>query len=45
MKVNGVLDIFGGIILLAIVATVVLHPKVVSTLGTSFTGAIAAAKK
>lgn len=44
MKVNSVFDIFGGILLLAIIATVALHPKVVSTIGTSFTGAIAAAK-
>lgn len=44
MRINSVLDIFGAIILLAIVATVVAHPKVVSTVGTTFTGAIQAAK-
>lgn len=44
MKVNSVLDVFGGIILLAIIATLALHPKVVSTTAGAFTGAIAAAK-
>ena len=44
MKVNGILDIAGGIILLAIIATLALHPKVVSTVGTTFTSAITAAK-
>ena len=44
MKVNSVFDIFGGILLLAIIATLALHPKVVTSIGTTFTGAINAAK-
>lgn len=44
MKVNSVLDVFGGIILLAIIATLALHPKVVTSTVGGFTSAIAAAK-
>ena len=44
MKVNSVFDIAGGIILLAIIATLALHPKVVGSTAGAFTGAIKAAK-
>ena len=44
MRVNSILDIFGAIILLALVATVVKNPKIVTSVGTQFTSAIKAAK-
>ena len=44
MRVNNIFDIAGAIILLAIISTIALHPKVVSTIGTTFTGALKAAK-
>ena len=44
MRVDNIFDVAGAIILLAIISTIALHPKVVGTLGTTFTGAIKAAK-
>ena len=38
MKVNSILDVFGGIILLAALATVAAKPQFIGTIGSSFTG-------
>ena len=44
MKVKSILDIFGAIILLAAIATVVKNPGVVGTIGTQFNNALKTAK-
>lgn len=45
MRTNSVLDIFGGIILLAIIAVVATHPKIVTDVTGGFVNAINAARK
>lgn len=44
MKVNSVLDIFGALILLSAIALIVRNPKIVTDVGTTFTGALKVAK-
>lgn len=44
MKSGSILDIAGGIILLAIISTVALHPKIVTDVTGGFVNAIKAAK-
>jgi hypothetical protein len=45
MKSGSVLDIAGGIILLAIIAVVATHPKIVTDVTGGFVNAINAARK
>jgi len=44
MRVNSVLDLGGAIVLLAIIATVALHPKIVTDVTGGFVNSIKAAK-
>ncbi|MSX11148.1 MAG: hypothetical protein F2811_01225 [Actinobacteria bacterium] len=44
MKINGVLDIFSALILLAAISLVVSKPQIVSTVGSSFNTALKTAK-
>ena len=44
MKVNSVLDIFGAIILLSLVALVVRNPQIVNAVGGQFNQALRTAK-
>lgn len=44
MKINGVLDIFSALILLAAISLVVAKPQIVSTVGSSFNTALKTAK-
>lgn len=45
MRVNSVIDVAGAIILLAIIAVVATHPKIVTDVTGGFVGAINAARK
>lgn len=45
MKVNSVIDVAGAIILLAIIAVVATHPKIVTDVTGGFVSAINAARK
>lgn len=45
MKVNSIFDVAGGIILLAIIAVVATHPKIVTDVTGGFVNAINAARK
>jgi hypothetical protein len=45
MRTNSVLDIAGGIILLAIIAVVATHPKIVTDVTGGFVNAINAARR
>lgn len=44
LKINGVLDIFSALILLAAISLVVAKPQIVSTVGSSFNTALKTAK-
>ncbi|CAB4336750.1 unannotated protein [freshwater metagenome] len=44
LKINGVLDIFSALILLAAISLVVSKPQIVSTVGSSFNTALKTAK-
>ena len=44
MRVNSVLDLGGAIVLLGIIATVALHPKIVTDVTGGFVNSIKAAK-
>lgn len=44
MKVNNIIDVAGAIVLLAIIATVASHPKIVGDVTGGFVKAIQAAK-
>lgn len=44
MKVNSILDVFGALILLAAIATVVKNPAIVGSIGTQFNNALRTAK-
>lgn len=45
MKVNSVIDVAGAIVLLAIIAVVATHPKIVTDVTGGFVNAINAARK
>ena len=45
MKVNSILDVFGGIILLAAIAVVATHPSLVTGIGGAFNTALGTAVK
>ena len=45
MKVNGIFDVFGAIILLAAIAVVATHPSLVTGVGTAFNTALSTAVK
>lgn len=45
MRVNSVIDVAGAIILLAIIAVVATHPKIVTDVTGGFVNAINAARK
>jgi hypothetical protein len=45
VKVNSVIDVAGAIILLAIIAVVATHPKIVTDVTGGFVNAINAARK
>lgn len=44
MKVNSILDIFGALILLSAISLIVLHPAIVTNVGTQFNRALSTAK-
>lgn len=44
MRVNSILDLFGAIVLLSVIALVVRNPQIVATVGTQFNRALATAK-
>jgi len=44
MKINGILDIFGAIILLTLAGLLIRHPQIVGTVGSQFNTALKTAR-